>query len=320
MKLAGYLFMEWKDEFHIWEHIETLNCVPFLVVPHGPESGMWIPMVAITNSDSFFEATRPPEQYLRIFSDGSTSFSPSGLLEFHCEFNLSLFPFDEHKCNINIESFRYDWTQQLIKPGLLTFDRFLEHDQWHLQLDNLRPINYTYSTSQSTFSLLSISIRIHRKATYYVIVIVVPFVTISFVATVTFALPLLSNERLQLSFTCLLAFSFFQSVIISDLPHSSVHPPILLIFVTIMTATIALVIILQGLIIFLAEKSEQAKQKAGEDLNFTIFNFELGQIESEKWERLAITINRFGLFGFLAILSIASLVSFVILPNTIKQI
>ena len=102
----------------------------------------------------------------------------------------------------------------------------------------------------------------------------IPFSSVSLMEIATFFLPVGSSERLNLSFTCLLAFSFFSAIINNDLPHSSEHVPILLIVVNCYMATIGIVIILQSLsIYFHNQSSQQFIIKQGQSLEGTFRQF-----------------------------------------------
>ena len=78
-----------------------------------------------------------------------------------------------------------------------------------------------------------------------------PLFASSFIELTTFFLAIDDVNRLQLSFTCFLSFSFFISMLIDKLPHNSGHLPLLLISVGIMAGTVCILTILQAISYYL---------------------------------------------------------------------
>lgn len=50
VRLSGFFYIIWRDEIHVWNTTHPANCVKYVVVAHGPSSGIWIPDVIQTNS------------------------------------------------------------------------------------------------------------------------------------------------------------------------------------------------------------------------------------------------------------------------------
>ena len=90
-----------------------------------------------------------------------------------------------------------------------------------------------------------------RKAGYYLLNIIAPSIIIALTEFATWAIPLHSDTRLQLSFFCLLSFTMFQNMVAAEMPTSSTNPPLLIIYLTTMSILILLAILSQALIIHL---------------------------------------------------------------------
>ena len=93
-----------------------------------------------------------------------------------------------------------------------------------------------------------------RKAGYYLLNIVTPSIIIALTEFATWAIPLHSDARLQLSFTCLLSFTMFQSLVAASMPKSSSNPPLLILYLTVMSILILMAILSQALVIHLYYK------------------------------------------------------------------
>ena len=70
--------------------------------------------------------------------------------------------------------------------------------------------------------------------------VIIPSMLITFAHLATFTLPLGEIEKVNISFTCLLAYSVFQLMVVGDMPRSSDHIPLLSIYIDLQMAYIAL--------------------------------------------------------------------------------
>ena len=79
-----------------------------------------------------------------------------------------------------------------------------------------------------------------------------PLVASSLIEMTTFVLDNDDVNRLQLSFTCFLSFTFFISMLTENLPKKSGNMPLLLVAVGLMVCSVCVIIILQAIIFYLA--------------------------------------------------------------------
>ena len=80
--------------------------------------------------------------------------------------------------------------------------------------------------------------------------IISPSIIIALTEFATWAIPLHSDARLQLSFTCLLSFTMFQNLVANLLPNSSSNQPLLLIYLTSMSSLILIAIFIHAWLIY----------------------------------------------------------------------
>ena len=92
---------------------------------------------------------------------------------------------------------------------------------------------------------------IKRRTEYFVLTVMLPCLVIGTIEMITFFLPYDQTVRLDLSFTCLLAYLMFQMMIMSQLPNSAENPPLLLLLISLFTVYIGVAIIFQGICIYL---------------------------------------------------------------------
>ena len=76
---------------------------------------------------------------------------------------------------------------------------------------------------------------------------ILPLMASSITELATFSLAIDDVNRLQLSFTCFLSFTFFISMLTEKLPHNSSNMPLLLITVSVMAGSVCLITVLQAI-------------------------------------------------------------------------
>ena len=207
----------------------------------------------------------------------------------------------QHISNVGIE---YDW----LKFGLES------HQQWNIVGGHSELIVNQYV--EGNFSGAAISVKIRRKWQYFGLVAIVPCVLIGAVEMATFLLKYNDGTRLELSFTCLVAYSMFQMTITNELPKSSENTPMLQSFITLFMCYISLTIILQAICIFIDGKAEN-KTKSPPKIFYRVFFvkifkiFNTSKVEgtSKDWIRLAKYFDRFSI----TIIAILHTVTYVVL-------
>ena len=206
------------------------------MIAHQPK--IWIPEFAVLNAEDRWRLRNRAEK-LFIQSNGYTSFDPNGVMRTECKFDLSLFPFDVQFCQIIIEDWRYSTRYVDLRPGIVGYKllRVSQLEQWTVtQGDHL--IFHSNYTGFRHYSRAHFTVVLTRKPGYYVITSIIPTIFISLSELVTFSIPVKSPTRLELSFTCLLAYGVFQTHASVDLPRSADNPPLLSVYILIMSGFI----------------------------------------------------------------------------------
>ena len=65
--------------------------------------------------------------------------------------------------------------------------------------------------------------KIKRLATYYIVSVVFPVLFLSLTATLVFALPADSGEKMGTSITVLLSFAVYLTIVSENIPKTSLH-------------------------------------------------------------------------------------------------
>ena len=249
--------MVWHDEFRVWKDVFPLLCIDKITLPHGIDSGIWLPDVALVTADSFYELSKSDRYPVRITREGDVDFSPGGFIRFSCKINLELFPFDSMTCLALVQSWFYTTAKQVFdkNESYITIYNFTEHEQWKLDSYDLDFTQTVNAKTGSSYSVVHFMINLSRKSGYYILNIVVPSTLMSTLEFITFSLPSNQTIRIEVSFICLLAYTMFQSIIQADLPKSADQTPLLSIYITLMIGYIAYAILMQCIVLTMTNKA-----------------------------------------------------------------
>ena len=152
-----------------------------------------------------------------------------------CPMNLKYFPFDKHICQIdfmetprlgvNVTTGNYS---HYVRKGIVfqkatieTNVQFLiENGEW--ELENLKLDTNPRITNIEgvviTYPMYTVSFELRRKASFYVIILMVPSILVSLISIIGFLLPSESGEKVSLQLTALLSYSLVFLVIVDIIP------------------------------------------------------------------------------------------------------
>ena len=252
-----FKFQNWRDELRVWNETFPLLCLDYLVLPHGSETGLWIPDLAIVSADSFMKLTKSANFQLKVHSDGTVEWAPGGLIRFKCDMNLQVFPFDSMHCIARSESWAMDIKREVFDDSqkVLTLINFTNHEQWQLIAHYVKYQDLFFPTSNMTYGSINFNAILKRKTSYYLVNLILPCIILSLLEIVTFILPENQAIRIQVSVLLLLAYTMFLAIIQADLPRSSDQTPLLTVYVTLMIIYVSLAIIFQCIVMMLTSKA-----------------------------------------------------------------
>lgn len=196
-----------------------------------PVKRMWTPDVMLHNRaiQQTSGDRAPQSEYVRLKTDGTCVWFPMYEQSVsHCRISVTRFPFDEQRCHLIYESWKYNSSQlniTSIREPESVNRYFQKSEQWDLigihNQDSLTHYNEG-QWSRSTFTL-----HLRRKYLNYVIHLLVPYCLFCVIAVFVFVLPPSRVERLNLEMTILLTLSVYQMMIQNHLPKKSGAVPII---------------------------------------------------------------------------------------------
>ena len=150
-----------------------------------------------------------------------------------CPLNLRYFPFDKHICQIHFiltTRFGANFTStdynDSVREGVVfqksdTNQQFLvENREWELvslELDT-EPEITAFGETIMIYPMYTITLKLERKPSFYVMILMLPSILISLISVIGFLLPSESGEKVSLKLTALLSYSLVFLVIVDIIP------------------------------------------------------------------------------------------------------
>lgn len=96
---------------------------------------VWLPDIALINSDDVYAVTRDGRFPVTITSNGQILYVPAGKIHARCELDLRFFPFDDQLCTYRFESWVYAAELVQINGINFTIDRnhYVDNHQWEIR-------------------------------------------------------------------------------------------------------------------------------------------------------------------------------------------
>ncbi|XP_064645489.1 neuronal acetylcholine receptor subunit alpha-6-like isoform X2 [Lineus longissimus] len=246
LSLYGYPEIGWKDEYMRWNESEYDGLQSILV----PGDAIWLPDIGIYNridADPAFEY-RPAHRII-LKSDGTLTWLLVAAFSVECVMKMAKFPFDEQICSFLIGSLSHDPRKlQLLKNSVPSSTKGTVNGEWSC-VENGEVETYYYEQNFPDWKQYRVTMYLRRKSTYYVLNVLIPCVGVSLLVVMVFFLPCESGEQISLSITTLVALTVFQMTTANNIPKTTNETPVLVIYLTALTAMSAASIVLTVLVL-----------------------------------------------------------------------
>ncbi|KAF7667212.1 hypothetical protein LDENG_00072040 [Lucifuga dentata] len=223
------LFQEWVNEFISWDPNQCGTDKISL-----PRNKFWVPDIVI--NEFMDENTAPHVPYVYLYSDGTVHDALPVKVVSSCNLNIYTFPFDIQNCTLTFNSYIHmvmDLKMFLGKP----VDKITKHSkmvmttmgEWEL----LDITFHKYSVgSEDQFSIdeLAFHIRVRRRATLYVVNLLIPSCFLITVDLFSFLLPPQSVDRSSFKMTLILGYTVFLLIMTDLLPVTGNTIPLINVF------------------------------------------------------------------------------------------
>ncbi|KAK7498741.1 hypothetical protein BaRGS_00010118, partial [Batillaria attramentaria] len=238
LTFSAFLYFTWTDPNLKWTPA-TYNDTYYFTYP---QENMWIPDITILNSVETMKELGYDRNYMYIRASGQVEWLPSGVFSTSCDIDVTYYPFDTQECEIIFTTlvstnFEIDLDTDPVKSTELS--RYSESGTW-----DLLEFSITSVEDGALSTRVAFKVKLKRLRSYYVLSIITPVIFLSFTATLVFALPADSGEKMGTSITVLLAFAVYLTIVSDQMPRTSLQVSYLAVYLTMLLGQTALGVVL----------------------------------------------------------------------------
>ena len=218
--ILGSLVTKWNDPSLVWTPgqyggIETL-VLPF--------TSIWYPALILSSASSTSNTITQSWNKVIISYTGDVKFTVSNLIESKCDVNVKNYPFDLQFCQICFVGSGYSEDQLNITS-----------EKSKVSMNNLKPNVLWQVTDSEIIRELSdngevelfFGIRLQRKSSGVVTVVLLPILMLGMLNVFVFLLVPESGERIGYCITTLLAIAVYMTIVADMLPQSADPVPVI---------------------------------------------------------------------------------------------
>ncbi|KAF4104374.1 neuronal acetylcholine receptor subunit alpha-10a [Onychostoma macrolepis] len=247
--LTSYLWIRqvWIDKYLTWnkDNYDGLDTI------RVPGSYVWRPDIVLYNSaDDHFTSTMDTNVVIR--HDGQIMWDAPAITKSSCKVDVSFFPFDAQQCRLTYGSWTYNGNQLDILNAMESADLadLVDNVEWEVLGMPAKKNIILYGCCADPYPDVTYTLKLKRRASFYVFNLLIPCVMISFLAPLGFYLPADSGEKVSLGVTVMLALTVFQLLVAEIMPPSENVPLIGKYYIatmTMITASTALTIFIMNI-------------------------------------------------------------------------
>uniref|UniRef100_A0A3B5L0Q9 Uncharacterized protein n=1 Tax=Xiphophorus couchianus TaxID=32473 RepID=A0A3B5L0Q9_9TELE len=213
-----WLYYWWKNEFISWDPVQCGTDKISL-----PKEKFWIPDIVI---NEFMEENKAPSvPYLYLYNDGKIKDTFPVRVVSSCNLNIYTFPFDIQNCSLTFNSYVYyvflgrdpKTITELSKNVMTTMG------EWEL-------VDITAQKLVNNDDMFSVQVRVRRRATMYVVNLLLPSCFLITLDLFSFLLPAESTDRSSFKMTLILGYTVFLLIMNDLLPVTGNTIPLINVF------------------------------------------------------------------------------------------
>ncbi|XP_066516488.1 neuronal acetylcholine receptor subunit alpha-10a, partial [Hoplias malabaricus] len=247
--LTAYLWIRqvWNDTYLTWKK-DDYDGVDTIRIPG---SYVWRPDIVLYNSaDDHFTGTMDTNVVIR--HDGQIMWDSPIITKSSCKVDVSFFPFDAQQCRLTYGSWTYNGKHLDILNAMESADLadLVDNVEWEVLGMPAKRNMIQYGCCADPYPDITYTLKLKRRASFYVFNLLIPCVMISFLAPLGFYLPADSGEKVSLGVTVMLALTVFQLLVAEIMPPSENVPLIGKYYIatmTMITASTALTIFIMNI-------------------------------------------------------------------------
>ncbi|XP_056132821.1 5-hydroxytryptamine receptor 3A-like [Lampris incognitus] len=229
--LTTYIWLnfEWQNEFVHWDPIQCGAKMISL-----PRASFWVPDVVI--NEFMDDNTAPNVPYVYLTHDGHVRDAQPVRVVSSCNLNIYTFPFDIQNCTFTFNSYIHsvkDVRMSLGKPveDILAYSRKVMTTMGEWQLLDITYHKYIMSEKDKfVIDELAFHITLRRRATLYVVNLLIPSCFLITLDLFSFLLPPQCVDRSSIKMTLILGYTVFLLIMNDLLPITGNSIPLINVF------------------------------------------------------------------------------------------
>ncbi|XP_061162228.1 neuronal acetylcholine receptor subunit alpha-10-like [Saccostrea echinata] len=259
IKLKIWIRLNWKDCNFVWNASE-FGGISQIGVPYEK---LWIPDVTLFEGIDDIANMPDMKQYRALITNtGQIQYQFPTAIQMTCGMNISMFPYDHQMCTLTFGSWIHSNSEieMFSKSDTGDLTSFINHQEWVVISLKATKMTELYTCCEEPFSSISYKLVIKRKATFYIITMILPFFALTVLSIAGFVLPSISGEKITFHMNILLAVTVFLLLIQDTLPSSSEFFPKIGIYFTITLLLTCMSCVMSAIVVYLFYHDLSGKQ------------------------------------------------------------
>ncbi|XP_062591723.1 neuronal acetylcholine receptor subunit alpha-10-like [Saccostrea cucullata] len=250
IKLKIWVRLNWKDCNFVWNS-SKFKGISQIGLPYDK---LWVPDVTLYESIDDIANMPDMKQYRALITNtGAIQYQFPTTVHVTCGMNISMFPYDQQMCTLTFGSWIHSNSEieMFSKSESGDLSSFVNHQEWIVVSLKATKLTELYTCCKEPFSSISYKLVIKRKATFYIITMILPFFALTILSIAGFILPSASGEKIDFHMNILLAVTVYLLLIQNSLPASSEFFPKIGIYFIITLLLICLSCVMSAIVVYL---------------------------------------------------------------------
>lgn len=215
LSLTAMFLLTWVDERLSWNPAAFNNTNNISI----SQKKIWIPNLVNINPYDDVTELRTDASAVRVFSSGYCVWLALQTFKVICKTDVTKYPFDTQTCAMRFYVLGYapaEIKSKCLPPGVNEFVYYSKNGVWDI-IDSSSYIQLDFHN----YEIINFEFVLKRRAPYYIVSLILPIASVSFLMGFVFLLPVESGERVGFSTTSLLSVIVYLTIIQEMLPESS---------------------------------------------------------------------------------------------------
>ncbi|CAG2223636.1 CHRNA3 [Mytilus edulis] len=244
LSTSGWFTVVWNDSRLAW----TKSSYGNIEYIYATEDIVWHPSLIVQNSISELSSLGD-DTTVRIQDNGEVRWELPAVLSTSCDMDVTYFPYDSQSCDIEVASWGFH--TEAVQLIFLKTNLNLQDYRTNGEFDLVATSQHSSELLEDglAYSELLFRIVFERLPGHYIMSVIFPVIVTAVLTSVTFILPVESGEKVGYILTVLLALAVLLTLFADNMPTTSKHTSVLVVFLTVTLGFACVAIIVTILII-----------------------------------------------------------------------